>query len=90
MDQRDIERLWKQAADATARAKFCADDSEVQAAAEAFKRATTDLEVAALRAEQRAKIAHLTESLEGAKRALAAYERLSPASSSSTSPTRPS
>ena len=78
MDQRDIERLWKQAADATARAKFCADDSEVQAAAEAFKRATTDLEVAALRAEQRAKIARLTESLEGAKRALAAYEQLGP------------
>ena len=79
MDQQDIERLWKRAADAITRAKFCANDSEVQAAAEAFKRATTDLEVAALRAEQRAKIAHLTESLEGAKRALAAFERLSPA-----------
>ena len=43
MDQRDIERLWKQAADATARAKFCADDSEVQAAAEAFKRAAYEV-----------------------------------------------
>jgi len=78
MDQQDIERLWKRAADAIARAKFCANDSEVQAAAEAFKRATTALEVAALRAEQRAKIARLTESLEGAKRALAACERLGP------------
>ena len=78
MDQQDIERLWKQAADATTRAKSCANDSEVQAAAEAFKRATADLEVAALRAEQRGKIARLTESLEGAKRALAAYEQLGP------------